>query len=110
MNAKRYLAVISLTVAIVLLSIVLGKIAKGKAANKKVEKAVQSGKENDMYKKLTKEEERIIVHKGTEPPFSGKFLNHFEDGVYTCKRCGTELFRSSSKFKSDCGWPVMTIR
>lgn len=62
-------------------------------------------KEQKMYRKLTDAEERIIVHKGTEPPFSGKYNNHFEKGVYTCKRCSAELFDSSSKFKSNCGWP-----
>jgi peptide methionine sulfoxide reductase msrA/msrB len=58
-----------------------------------------------MYNKLTPEEERVIVDKGTEMPFTGKYDKHFEDGVYTCKRCGEELFDSSSKFKSSCGWP-----
>jgi peptide methionine sulfoxide reductase msrA/msrB len=38
-------------------------------------------------------------------PFSGKYNDFFEKGVYTCKRCGAELFRSESKFKSECGWP-----
>jgi len=56
-------------------------------------------------KKLTPQEEQVIVRKGTEPPFSGKYNKHFEKGVYTCKRCGAELFESSSKFQSDCGWP-----
>jgi len=58
-----------------------------------------------MCRKLTAEEERVIVHKGTEKPFSGKYNGHFEKGTYTCKRCGAELFESSSKFKSGCGWP-----
>lgn len=62
-------------------------------------------KDQIMYKKLTPQEERVIVHKGTERPFSGKYNNHFEKGIYTCKRCGAELFESSSKFKSGCGWP-----
>jgi len=62
-------------------------------------------KEQEMYKKLTPEEERVIVHKGTEPPFSGKFDKHYETGIYTCKQCGAELFKSTSKFKSGCGWP-----
>ncbi len=62
-------------------------------------------KEQKMYKKLTPEEERVIIHKGTEPPFSGKFDKHFETGIYTCKQCGVELFKSASKFKSNCGWP-----
>jgi peptide methionine sulfoxide reductase msrA/msrB len=58
-----------------------------------------------MYKKLTPEEERVIIHKGTEPPFSGKYDKHYEKGIYTCKRCGARLFNSASKFKSGCGWP-----
>ena len=58
-----------------------------------------------MYNKLTPAEERVIIDKGTEPPFSGKYVNHFEDGTYTCKRCGAKLFDSSSKFHSTCGWP-----
>lgn len=61
--------------------------------------------DKSMYKKLTPEEERIILRKGTEKPFTGKFDKHFEEGVYTCKQCGEELFDSSSKFKSSCGWP-----
>lgn len=56
-------------------------------------------------RKLTAEEERVIVHKGTERPFSGKYNDYFENGIYTCKRCGAELFKSTSKFKSECGWP-----
>jgi peptide methionine sulfoxide reductase msrA/msrB len=60
---------------------------------------------DQMYNKLTPEEERVIVHKGTEAPFTGKYNNFFEAGVYTCKRCGAKLFESTAKFRSDCGWP-----
>ncbi|MCX7879860.1 MAG: bifunctional methionine sulfoxide reductase B/A protein [Ignavibacteria bacterium] len=59
----------------------------------------------DNYNKLTPEEERIIIHKGTEPPFSGKYYKHFEKGIYTCKRCNTPLYRSLDKFDSGSGWP-----
>jgi peptide methionine sulfoxide reductase msrA/msrB len=57
------------------------------------------------HNKLTKEESRIILHKGTEPPFSGEYDKFYEDGVYLCKRCNALLFESSKKFKSGCGWP-----
>ncbi len=56
-------------------------------------------------KKLTPEEERVILHKGTEPPFTGKFVNFHGSGTYVCKVCGAKLFRSESKFDSGCGWP-----
>ena len=54
---------------------------------------------------LTAEEKRIILGKGTERPFAGKYWNTFEPGSYLCRQCGTELYRSTSKFDSDCGWP-----
>jgi peptide-methionine (R)-S-oxide reductase len=57
------------------------------------------------YKPLTEFEEYVIVNKGTERPFTGKFNNHKEKGTYTCKRCGSHLYRSSDKFESNCGWP-----
>jgi peptide methionine sulfoxide reductase msrA/msrB len=57
------------------------------------------------YKKLTKEEERVIVHKGTETPFTGKYYAFWKRGKYVCKRCGAPLYRSESKFEAGCGWP-----
>ena len=57
------------------------------------------------YRKLSKEEERVILHKGTERPFTGELENHHSKGTYTCKRCGAPLYRSESKFDSGCGWP-----
>lgn len=56
-------------------------------------------------KPLTPEEQRVILHKGTERPFSGKYYDHYEKGTYLCRQCGAELYRSESKFESDCGWP-----
>ncbi len=57
------------------------------------------------YNDLTPEDARVIIHKGTEPAFSGKLDNHYESGVYTCKRCDAALYRSEDKFRSGCGWP-----
>ncbi|MEO0281885.1 MAG: bifunctional methionine sulfoxide reductase B/A protein [candidate division WOR-3 bacterium] len=59
----------------------------------------------DNFRKLTPEEEFVIVYKGTEKPFSGEYNDFFEKGTYHCKRCNALLFRSESKFKSTCGWP-----
>ncbi len=56
-------------------------------------------------KTLTAEEKRVIIDKGTERPFTGKYDDFFEDGVYTCKQCGAPLYRSGDKFASHCGWP-----
>jgi peptide methionine sulfoxide reductase msrA/msrB len=55
--------------------------------------------------KLTSEEEKIILFKGTERPFSGKYNDFSEKGTYICKQCGSPLYKSSDKFKSECGWP-----
>jgi len=57
------------------------------------------------FKKLTPDEERVIIHKGTEPPFSGKYESFNEKGVYVCKRCGAPLYNSIDKFDARCGWP-----
>jgi len=55
--------------------------------------------------KLTPEEARVIVQKGTELPFSGKYHAFKEKGTYVCKRCGAPLYLSTAKFDSGCGWP-----
>jgi len=56
-------------------------------------------------KKLTPEEKKVIINKDTEPPFTGKYENFFEEGTYICRQCGEPLYRSEYKFHSGCGWP-----
>lgn len=65
-------------------------------------KPVQKGY---VMKELTPEEKRVIVDKGTERPFQGKYYLHKADGTYRCKRCGAPLYRSEDKFDAGCGWP-----
>jgi peptide-methionine (R)-S-oxide reductase len=55
--------------------------------------------------KLTPVEESVIIKKGTEPAFTGKYENFFQSGTYTCRQCGTPLYKSDAKFHSGCGWP-----
>ena len=54
---------------------------------------------------LTQEEKRVIIHKGTEAPFVGEYVNNKEKGTYVCRQCETPLYFSKDKFESDCGWP-----
>ena len=63
------------------------------------------GERNINYNKLTAEEEKIIIGKATEFPFTGKYDGFYEDGTYVCRRCNAPLFSSESKFGSGCGWP-----
>ena len=57
------------------------------------------------YNKLTKDQERVIINKATEPPFTGEYDDFHEDGTFVCRRCNAPLFSSESKFNSGCGWP-----
>ncbi len=61
--------------------------------------------QNKTWNSLTPEEEKVIVHKGTEFPGTGQLLNNKEKGTYVCRRCEAPLYRSEDKFDSHCGWP-----
>ena len=57
------------------------------------------------FNRLTVEEARVIVHKGTERAYTGEYVDHKATGTYTCKQCDAPLYNSSDKFDSHCGWP-----
>ncbi len=62
---------------------------------------------SDEYwkKKLTQGQYYILREKGTENPFSGKYWDHFKEGIYHCAGCDLPLFSSMNKYSSGCGWP-----
>tara|TARA_B100001778_G_scaffold255144_1_gene215213 strand:- start:289 stop:693 length:405 start_codon:yes stop_codon:yes gene_type:complete len=61
--------------------------------------------EYEWHNELSNEEFRVLRKKGTELPFTGKYNNHFDKGIYRCRACDTPLYDSESKFESGCGWP-----
>ncbi len=73
-------------------------VAEGVSADNRTENGMK-------YNKLTDEEKRVIINKGTERPFSGKYYSFTERGTYNCKQCDAPLYRSSDKFDAGCGWP-----
>ena len=73
------------------------KSPKGKGIVKKVD--------IPTYNKLNRAEEEVLLRKGTEPPFRGKYTDLEDEGTYVCKRCNAALYNSKDKFHSGCGWP-----
>lgn len=61
--------------------------------------------QNKNYNKLTEEEQRVILDKGTERPYTGEFYEYKEEGTYVCKQCDAPLYKSEDKFNAQCGWP-----
>jgi peptide-methionine (R)-S-oxide reductase len=68
-------------------------------------KWVKPDNEKEWKKRLTPEQYHVLRERGTEPPFSGKFVRYKGDGKYVCAACGNPIFSSASKFDSGTGWP-----
>jgi methionine-R-sulfoxide reductase len=64
-----------------------------------------SGQSKVEYNKLTSEEAKVIINKGTEYPFTGEYTNNKLPGTYICRQCNLPLYKSADKFDSNCGWP-----
>ena len=109
---KSYMFLIGFGVIALLLTVRLAAIS---AENPSVKLSVQKhdaaeaatrlAEEGESMPPLSEAEKHVIIDKGTERAFSGKYWDHFEGGVYACRQCGAELYKSESKFESHCGWP-----
>jgi len=103
MSATRYVALAAAAVATAALSIGCNSMAQKKTSSPT--KAQQGQAVETTIPPLTEAEAHIIRDKGTEAPFTGKYWDYFGQGAYLCRQCGTWLYTSKSKFRSECGWP-----
>lgn len=99
---------VRIVLILLLMSIIVNAMGQEKKATDEKQVSVENtkeGKKMNQFMPLTEFEEYVIVHKGTERPFTGEYNNHKAKGTYVCKRCRATLYRSSDKFDSHCGWP-----
>ena len=101
MRSKRFLILMA---ALAAATIMTGCDDMDQSRNDSAEKAARADGGQSMPP-LTEAEARVLRDKGTERPFTGKYWDFFGEGVYLCRQCGSPLYRSASKFRSECGWP-----
>ncbi|WP_443938029.1 methionine-R-sulfoxide reductase [Pedobacter sp. MW01-1-1] len=103
-NLINKLILVSVVVFVCGLTACAQKQEKQATKEKSVEPII--AKKKMEWNKLTPEEERVIVNKGTEYPGTGKYEHTTEKGTYICRRCNAPLYRSETKFDAHCGWPA----
>lgn len=94
---------------VLVLSVCIAISASCQSQSKKEDQQQQKQQENKKnmteYNTLTPQEERVLVNKATDMPFTGEYYKKKDDGIYICRRCNNPLYTSKDKFESDCGWP-----
>ena len=103
-TARRINALLRGVGAALLLSLAGSCSAKQETANPEESMNPTTANTND-WRKLTPEEEAVIVRKATERPGSGSYEKSRDPGTYVCRRCGAALYRAEDKFDAGCGWP-----
>jgi peptide methionine sulfoxide reductase msrA/msrB len=104
-RGKAFYGLLLLTAAMTVLAMLAACSEKNRVSGRTTDKTYTQKEETMKYHTLTAEEEQVIIGKGTERPFTGKYYLNKDKGVYLCKRCDAELFRSDDKFESGTGWP-----
>lgn len=96
-NKPLLMSILLMTAVVVLVQGLMVQEVQSKPREEKKQKM--------KYNKLTLAEKKVILYKGTERPFTGKYHNNKAKGFYTCKQCDAPLYKSEDKFDSKCGWP-----
>jgi len=109
MNKKIYNIVLKIGIVMLAININFGQEQNARSEfsgiNDKEWKKMKRTK-SEWKRILSAEEYKVLREKGTERAFTGEYDGHFEEGVYVCAGCGTDLFESETKYRSGCGWPA----